>query len=62
MLGIIESCSSGAFMFMGCREWMEMFQGKDKWGVAEKLWHFGAFLFGIAWLCGAAVMESFEKA
>jgi zinc transporter 1/2/3 len=61
MLGIIESCSAGAFLFMGCREWMEMFQKKGDWGAGEKLWHYGSFLFGIMWLCTVAVMESFQK-
>jgi zinc transporter 1/2/3 len=61
MLGIIESCSAGAFLFMGCHEWMEMFENKDKWGASEKLWHFASFVFGVMWLCAVAVMESFQK-
>jgi zinc transporter 1/2/3 len=61
MLGIIESCSSGAFLFMGCHEWMEMFASKEGRSACEKMWHYCAFLFGIVWLCAVAVLESLEK-
>jgi zinc transporter 1/2/3 len=57
LLGIIEACSGGAFMFMGCHEWMAMFENKGTWGTKEKLWHYGTFLFGVMWLCAVAVME-----
>jgi zinc transporter 1/2/3 len=59
--GIIEAFSSGVFIFVGCHEWAEMFEHKREWGVREKLWHYGLFAMGIAWMLGIKVIECFAE-
>jgi zinc transporter 1/2/3 len=58
ILGVIESATAGAFIFMGCREWMELFTQKFVWRTAEKLVHYGAFVLGILWLCAVAIVKA----
>jgi zinc transporter 1/2/3 len=61
MLGLIESVSAGAFMFMGCREWMELFTHKYSWRTTEKLVHYGAFTSGIVWLGAVAFLQAVSQ-
>jgi zinc transporter 1/2/3 len=57
VIGLIEAFSAGAFLFIGCHEWSEMFEHKHEWPLSEKLWHFGVFLGGVAWMLGIAAIE-----
>jgi zinc transporter 1/2/3 len=59
-LGLIEAFSSGAFVFVGCHEWCEMFEHKHSWPTSEKLWHFGLFAFGVLWMLLVAIIEMFS--
>jgi zinc transporter 1/2/3 len=61
LIGIIEACSAGAFLFMGCHEWMGIVATKEGRTAREKLWHYGAFLVGVLWLAVVAVMEGMEE-
>jgi zinc transporter 1/2/3 len=56
-IGLIEAFSAGAFLFIGCHEWSEMFEHKHEWPLSEKLWHFGVFFGGVAWMLGIAAIE-----
>jgi zinc transporter 1/2/3 len=56
-IGLIEAFSAGAFLFIGCHEWSEMFEHKHEWQLSEKLWHFGVFFAGVAWMLGIAAIE-----
>jgi zinc transporter 1/2/3 len=59
-LGIIESFSSGAFIFVGCHEWTELFEHKHSWPVKEKIWHFALFAGGVTWMLLVAIIEMFS--
>jgi zinc transporter 1/2/3 len=59
-LGLIESFSAGAFIFVGCHEWTELFEHKHSWPLREKLWHFGLFAFGVTWMLLVAIIEMFS--
>jgi zinc transporter 1/2/3 len=60
VLGLIEAFSSGAFVFVGCHEWSEMFEHKHSWPTSEKLWHFGLFAFGVLWMLLVAIIEMYS--
>jgi zinc transporter 1/2/3 len=57
VLGVIEAVSAGAFRFMDCGKWMELFIHKYAWRAVDKLLHYGAFLFGIVGLCAVAILK-----
>jgi hypothetical protein len=38
-----------------------MFEHKREWAVKEKLWHYGLFAIGIAWMLGIKVIECFAE-
>jgi zinc transporter 1/2/3 len=58
VIGFIESMAAGAFLFMGCHEWMELFAHKEVWRTRQKLWHYAAFLAGVIWLCIVALIKA----
>jgi zinc transporter 1/2/3 len=60
-IGLIEAFSAGAFLFVGCHQWSEMFEHKHTWKTPEKLWHIGVFLGGVIWMLLIALIETFTS-
>jgi zinc transporter 1/2/3 len=58
VIGLIEAFSAGAFLFVGCHQWSEMFEKKHTWATKEKLWHIGVFLGGVIWMLLIALIET----
>jgi zinc transporter 1/2/3 len=59
--GIIAALSAGTFLFVGCEEWCCMFMSKARWSTKERLWHFGLFAVGAAWMLLLALIPEPEE-